>query len=172
MITTDLVRICAVGSAAELSYPMQRERAQQWIDQNGGRGPVEYELRPAIICECCGEIATYWIDRDQPRHGRCRKHQMRNPCMIEGCKRSSRIESVREYANDQTICGTHWRELVPVGSPERRIYLRFFRRAKRFGWTDNSVAAFHRFWDALASRVRARARGDVDMDEINRLMGW
>jgi hypothetical protein len=151
---------------------MERDRAQQWLDQNGDRGPVAYELRKVPTCECCGEPATQWYGSASPRHMRCRKHVMRNPCVVEGCTRSFKLEHVEHYANDQTICGRHWRELVPVGSPERRIYLRFHRRGRRFGWNDRSHAAFQRFWDALVSRIRARARGDVDMDEINRLMGW
>lgn len=112
-------------------------------------------------------MASFWIHKT---HFRCRKHVGRNPCLVEGCKRSFKAEN--GYGNEHNICGTHWRELVPVGSPERRIYNRFFRRAKRFGWTDSTVDAFNRFWAALVRRVRARARGDVDMREINRIMGW
>lgn len=70
------------------------------------------------------------------------------------------------------VCSTHWRSFVPVGSAERRIYLRFFRKAKRYGWTDDSIEAFHRFWRALVARVRSKSRGDLDPADINRIMGW
>jgi hypothetical protein len=173
MITRDLVRICAVGSSSQFSRPMERARAQEWLDRGGGsRGPVKYELRTVPTCECCGEVATHWYDKDNPKHPRCRKHIMRNPCLVEGCGRTFKEEDHRYLGTAQNICGQHWREFVPVGSAQRRIYLRFWRRAKRYGWTDSSIAAFNRYWRALVSHVRAKARGDVDMDEINRIMGW
>lgn len=150
---------------------MLREKGEAWLAAYQARktnGPCVYELIPCRRCECCGEVANY--SRGEA-HFRCRKHIGRNPCMVEGCTRTASSENVG-YGTDHIICGRHWREFVPVGSPERRIYNRFFRRAKKYGWTEDSVEAFHRFWRALVSRVRARARGDVDMREITRIMGW
>jgi hypothetical protein len=129
-------------------------------------------------CRVCG-VRTMENVNAPAEHGRCYKHKNRNPCIVEGCQRTAKaperiIDGVRrwELSCDQTICATHWRSFVPPGSPERRIYLRFFRRAKRYGWTEASSNAFYRFWDSLVSRVRAKARGDLDPAEINRIMGW
>jgi hypothetical protein len=168
MITRDLVAI-ALKTSHGCGSPIDRERGEQWIAERGENAD-KWELISIPTCECCGQPATYWMNRESPTHARCRKHHDRNPCLVEGCGRSFKAED--GYGTNKIICGRHWREFVPVGSPERRIYLRFFRRAKKFDWNDNSIRAFHRFWDALAKRARAKARGDIDMDEVNRLMGW
>jgi hypothetical protein len=47
-----------------------------------------------------------------------------------------------------------------------------FQAAKRYGWTPQLDARFWRVWHRLVAIARARAAGDVDMDEISRLMGW
>lgn len=168
MITRDLVAI-ALKTSHNCGSPIERERGEQWIAERGENAD-KWELISILTCECCGEVASYWFNRDDPTHARCHKHYRRNPCLVEGCRRSFKVED--GYGTTKVICGQHWREFVPVGSPERRIYLRFFRRAKKFDWTDESIRAFHRFWAALAKRVQAKARGDVDMAEVNRLMGW
>lgn len=40
------------------------------------------------------------------------------------------------------------------------------------GWTMARRRAFFRVWDCIIRRARGRSAGDVDMREINRLMGW
>lgn len=121
-------------------------------------------------CRVCGN--SVWCPSNPSKLDdiRCHSHRGRNPCCIDGCKRST--AATHGLALDSWFCSEHWRAFVPPGSPERRIYNRFWRRAKKFGWTNDSVAAFHRVWDRIVSRARARARGDVDMREINRVMGW
>lgn len=112
---------------------------------------------------------------------RCLAHFNRNPCAIEGCKRSTRApwREIGEHgasapwlALDQWFCGDHWRALIPPRSVERRIYLRFWRRARRFGWNDQSSGAFWRIWARIVAIARARAAGDIDEAEIRRMFGW
>jgi hypothetical protein len=130
-------------------------------------GAIEPE---ATWCRVCGEII--WLKRSQPADAqRCWRHRGRNPCAIDDCKRSSKA-SARWSGNDLWICSTHWRLGCPPGSPERRIYLRFFRRAKRFGWNARSSEAFWRIWRRILAIARARAAGDIDEAEIRRLFGW
>lgn len=170
MITApDFVYIASSGQ--RMSPEMPRARGEAWLNEYQNRklaGPCVYTLVPVRRCECCGAQASYCR---KGANFRCRKHVDRNPCVVEGCTRTGTVRG-GDYGTDHIICGRHWREFVPVGSPERRIYNRFFRRAKKYGWTNESIAAFERFWKALVSRVRARARGDIDMREVNRIMGW
>lgn len=124
-------------------------------------------------CRVCG--TTVWFPTgapDRPEDFRCEKHRGRNPCVIDGCKRSTKAPKSDELSCDDWFCSEHWRAFVPPGSPERRIYHRFFRVAKRYGWTPKRREAFWRVWRRLVSRARARARGDLDVAEINRVMGW
>ncbi len=188
MITdTDRVWIMPAGSTTPLSGPMTRAAGEGWLQRyqnRGNRGPCVYELAPVLICAVCGELG-------QSRGGyvRCKKHWHRNPCVIEGCKRSTQTRLVkvsesgamqRLLTNDEWICGEHWRAFVPPGCAERRIFNRVWQRArrrrKRFGddamWADGADAAYWRIWAGIIRRARSRARGDVDMDEINRVMGW
>lgn len=159
-------------------YVGPRERADDWMVRyrnRGNQGPCAYEVVPIRTCQVCGEDARIWID-DQSR---CRKHQDRNPCCIEGCKRTRAAK--RWLTTDTFMCSEHYRAFVPPGSPERRILNRFFRRAKKLGWDDEgevksnrpvSGAAYWRVWNRIVSRARARVRGEVDEREINRIMGW
>lgn len=143
---------------------------------------TEHVLAPFAQCHVCGECAApLGFDPEREDLWRCTRHRHRNPCAIEGCKRSTAVPlqkvgedgtMARRLADDQWFCGLHWRAFVPPGSQERRIYHRFFRLAKRRGWNERSIAAFHRFWKRLVSRARARAAGDINVREINKLMGW
>jgi hypothetical protein len=124
-------------------------------------------------CRVCG--TTVWFpsnpvaDEDLDAV-RCERHQRSNACAIEGCKRSTKAGK-RWFGINLWLCSEHWRLIAPR-SPERKIYHRIFRLAKRYGWSEALIARYWRIWNALVSRARARARGDVDMDEINRVMGW
>jgi hypothetical protein len=98
--------------------------------------------------------------------------------MVEGCQRTSKVPPSGELADDQVICGTHWRAYVPPGSRTRRAYNAHWRRAKRLGrgkyhWTTETADAFHRFWDLLVRRVRRLStEGRLDEAAIHRLFGW
>lgn len=124
-------------------------------------------------CRVCG--TSCWFpndpvgDKDLDKV-RCEKHRWSNACAIEGCKRSTK-GSKRWFGVNLWLCSEHWR-LIPPRSVERKVYHRIWREAKRYGWTPASEARFWRIWGSLVSRARARARGDVDMREINRVMGW
>lgn len=87
-------------------------------------------------------------------------------CLIEGCKHTTARQG------GPWICGEHWRIGCPPRSPERRAYNRFFRLAKRYGWSTELRRRYWRFWDALVARARRRCAGDVDMTEVNKMFGW
>lgn len=61
---------------------------------------------------------------------------------------------------------------VPPRSPERRVYHRIFKTGRLYGWTPQLEARFWRVWNRLVAQARARVAGDIDVDEIKRLMGW
>jgi hypothetical protein len=115
-------------------------------------------------CRCCGERAAPNL--------RCAKHQGRNPCAIDGCRRTTSAPRGR-LADDSWMCGEHWRRYVPPHSKVRRAYHRFWRTAKKTGWTPELVRRFNRFWDGLVTRARrASTDGRIDIAEINQLFGW
>lgn len=90
----------------------------------------------------------------------------RTPCSIEGCTGST------GRGHTVWICSKHWRTACPPGSKERRAYNRIFRLARRYGWNDQLDRRFWVIWDGIVRRGNARVRGDLDVAEINRLMGW
>ncbi len=112
------------------------------------------------------------------REYRCAKHRDRNPCAIEGCKRTMSAEG--HFSNDVVLCSEHFRRFCPPHSKLRRIYRRFFRLAKRQatpanpeGWDRDLDRRFWRFWRSLIAKARRQAAGgDVDMTEINKMFGW
>jgi hypothetical protein len=125
------------------------------------------------FCRVCGERLIF-ESRGMVSNSagwRCAKHRMRNPCAIEGCRRSTQGRPAW-HGLELWLCGEHWRLGVPPRSPERRVYHRLFRLANKIGWTDELNARFWRVWPRLIAQARARAAGDVDMDEISHLMGW
>lgn len=159
------------GRIFALTAPIPRSHGEDWLrryEARGEKGPCAYQLIPVPYCQVCGETGR----ARQPGQIRCRKHADRNPCAIEGCQRSTKAPESGALRLDQWFCGEHWRAFVPPGSAERRIYHRFFRVAKRYGWTHARERAFFRIWDRIVSRARARGRGDLDVAEINRVMGW
>ena len=126
-------------------------------------------------CECCGATAITFVGRGDDRsylNARCNAHVERNPCAIEGCRRTSEVKGAG-YGNDQWLCAEHWRRYVPPHSKVRRAYHRFWRIAKRTGWTDDLIRRFWRFWNGLIKRARREAgQGRIDPAEINQLFGW
>jgi hypothetical protein len=124
------------------------------------------------FCRVCGEGARTWI-RAMPEYARCERHEKRNPCAIEGCTRSTSAPESGRLFDSGWMCSEHWRRYVPPRSARRRAYNRFWRDAKKRGWTQDSIARFYRFWDTLIASARARdAVGGPDVAEINRIMGW
>lgn len=120
-------------------------------------------------CGCCGDPAMTWI---RGRWARCRKHQERNPCAIEGCRRT-RVAPNGYLGDDLHICHAHWNRLVPKGSRARRAYLARLRRGRRLQWAGELAAEFDRLWFAIVRQARRRAtEGHIDEAEIARLMGW
>lgn len=131
-------------------------------------------------CRCCGNAGIgVWIfgDLSKPDTWRCDRHQTRNPCAVEGCKRTT---STSGYLGcDVYLCGEHFRQACPPGSAERRVYRRFFRMAKKRatpdnpgGWSPDLERRYWRVWARIVAIARAQAAGDIDMDEINKLFGW
>ena len=131
----------------------------------------------APICACCGDVAFHELTCVRPdpdptkREYRCQKHRDRNPCAIEGCRRTAPADG--HFASDQVICGEHWRRYVPKGSRARRAYLAHFRRAKRYGWTPENIEAWRRLWDLIVAKTRRQStEGRLDEAEINKMSGW
>lgn len=166
MIIRDLVAIESTDSPGITLRVCTREQGEQWVP--GGRQGTFF-LTPVPSCRCCGEPA--WANL------RCTKHQDRNPCVVEGCKRTRKANG---YLSDRAgICGEHWKAYVPPGSPERRLINRFYRTAKKLGfkrndrWPDNLENRYWRFWASLMARVARRsAEGHLDQAAIERMFGW
>jgi hypothetical protein len=152
------------------------ERVQEWLEEHpNARDTHEWFLTPA--CRCCGEELLLTKGADVPDFAkqRCEAHKDRNPCAIEGCKRTTEAPAGDTLATDQHICGEHWRMYVPARSRVRRAYNAHFNRAKKGGWTMERRRKFYRFWDALVMMARRKsdpASDVLDMAEINRIMGW
>lgn len=143
----------------------------------------------AAGCGCCGaaqlgpgvESLCEWPDGLI----RCGKHYDRNPCAVEGCRRTRAAPTDGDgfpcVADDQFICADHWRRYVPPGSRVRRAYLAFHRQAKRHGWGWKGKRGqsarldwrYRRFWDQLVAMIRRRStEGHIDEAAISQLMGW
>lgn len=192
MIVLDLWALTHRDAPGAASYGTL-EQCEAWrgryptigLDQDG------YAITRKPACGCCGR---HWLRAGDTADSittyangatRCSDHHGRNPCAIEGCKRTRAAPTYDNgepfHADDQTLCAEHWKRYVPPRSRARRAYHRYFAQAKRHGWDwkgkDGKSARldwrFHRFWDALVKVARRRSQeGHVDMAEINRLMGW
>lgn len=93
-------------------------------------------------------------------------------CAVAGCKSTTSKFKV-------WICSRHWSLCAPARSPQRRVYLRFFREAKKLGLANNDrwpralERRFWRFWDGLVRRAeRIERDGRIDEAEINKMFGW
>lgn len=130
-------------------------------------GEYQLQLQRQRSCIVCG--AHEFAATLHPAGGRwlCTKHLGRTPCAIHGCEGSTGRDTV------VWICGKHWRTACPPGSKERKAYNRLFRLATKFGcWPDSLNKRFWIVWRAIVRRGNARVRGDLDIGEINRIMGW
>lgn len=177
MITRDLWKITHPDHPTAASWGT-RAQCEEWAGDN-----PRYVIEREPCCGCCGR------DFDcvrAPHNGsimvwpsgevRCDRHHDRNPCIVEGCKRTTSAvgkDEVLRLASDQTICGTHWRRYCPPGSRMRRAYNAHWRRGKRLGWSPKRVRAFERLWSMMVVVIRRRsAEGFLDEAGINKLMGW
>lgn len=140
-----------------------------------------FKIEPAPRCQCCGEFSIWEHNESlttwENGQTRCARHHDRNPCAIDGCKRTTaatvdgRGHPIIEA--DRWLCGEHWRRYVPPRSRLRRLYHAHFRRGKREGWTMKRNRQFNRFWGFLVRVARKRHEGGfIDETEIARLMGW
>lgn len=141
----------------------------EWIDVAD-----QFEIVPGPGCGCCGQRGgTIWGMEESYR---CESHKDRNPCAIEGCKRTTAAPALKSgklyLANDQWLCSEHWRRFVPPRSKMRQHYHLIFRRAKRQGWTPELERRFWRYWTWLVAQARRKAtEGDLDIREIERMFG-
>ena len=117
-------------------------------------------------CGCCGT-----------RHGcrpvganqwRCEKHVGRIPCAIEGCGRTYKLAPGDSYSA-RIICGKHWR-LAPKHM--RDAVARVRRISTKADWPPPMIRRFCRLWERTFRAAQEAARGDINMAEINRVMGW
>lgn len=141
-----------------------RESVDRWAAYGNPSYRGGFVIEPVPHCLCCGSIDVWG---GHPDGWRCERHRNSNPCQVEGCKRTApRVK----YA--ETICAQHWRAGVPPGSEARRVWNRFHRIVRRFGWNAEREARSERLWAWLKHRCQAAARGDLDQREIDRMFGW
>lgn len=163
----DLVAIQRTGTRVPLyaMAPMPRAEADRYVAR---RPASTFTLEAVPSCRVCGEPA--WPNL------RCTKHQDRNPCAAEGCRRTRAAHG--SLRDDASLCGEHWRAFVPPGSPGRRAFNRLARLAKQMGykrtdrWPDELEARWWRLWAGVIRRVRRAADGHIDQAEIERMFGW
>lgn len=134
-------------------------------------------------CQCCGDYGWQAMrgmelvagtHKEPDAVYRCEKHVGRNPCAIDGCARTHAAGKAApyHYADDDYLCGRHFKIVCPPHSPIRRTYNRFFKLAKRDGWNMKLRIRYWRFWRGLVRHARADRGPPMDIDEINRMFGW
>ncbi len=126
---------------------------------------------PAPFCGCCRTsvgsmpIGGVW---------RCPKHVDRIPCIIDGCGRTFALREGEDYSW-VTICGTHWR-MAPKRMRDLVSAIR--RKANRIAqndrkqWPAKLAWQHHRVWEKCRRAIVRALAGDIDVAEINRVMGW
>lgn len=180
MIARDLYSLTSAEDPMVACFG-ERALCEEWRHRLAGstHDKDRLTIEPMPHCGCCGaafvpsEAAsiTSWKNGTT----RCDRHHGRNPCAIEGCRRTRVAPGSAEgdHADDQWLCDDHWRRFVPPRSARRRAYHGFFRRAKRHGWTPDLRERFWRFWDQLVHQARRRAAaGHLDQAAIGRMFGW
>lgn len=175
VITRDYWKLSHPDAPMAASYGTLAQ-CREWRDRDPmNRGADTYSIERVPNCGCCWQDASW----SSGKHYRCSKHVGRNPCAIEGCTRTRAAPDNGQLANDQWLCGVHWRAYVPPRSKRRRAYHAFFRLAKREarlggdGWPPELRVKFWRFWATLVANARRRATaGYLDEAAINREFGW
>lgn len=135
------------------------EKYERWPKKLYGAGA---ELLAVPSCRCCGDPAAMNL--------RCSKHQDRNPCAVEGCKRTT--DARRWLGDDRWLCVEHWRLAVSPHSARRRALRRLWRLGRQLNWPEPIRIREERIWRRVVARARARAAGDIDEAEIRRMFGW
>lgn len=140
---------------------------------------------PGPACGCCG--ARYWsanrYDATRPkmvvesanplrRVWRCEKHIGRNPCCIEGCKRTFAHKDDGDGRGAESyhwtvMCGHCWRQ-APKWMRDRVTKIR--RLARRRGWTEQISRLHSMAWGACHRAIVNGRR--LDEAEINKMFGW
>ncbi len=132
----------------------------------------QFEIIPGPGCACCGEL-RFRMHSVSDGTFRCEKHKARNPCAIEGCRRTT---AARQgwYSSDDWLCGTHWKIACPPRSPLRRAYHRIWRIRRKAGeWTPGLHARYWRLMRGIIARARGRDCGAEDLAaEVAKAMGW
>lgn len=156
----------------EASLVHDAERFADWLRREGFDLERDgWEIVPGPGCIVCGERWCYPLTTNSLGEHRCGKHHDRNPCAIEGCRRTRAANG--RTAADQYLCAEHWKMACPPHSALRRTYHRFWRIAKKQGgWDMKLNRRFTRFWNSLIRRARAARGPMLDEDEINRMFGW
>lgn len=135
------------------------------------KGREGYQIDRVRTCLCCGEVG--WSN------GRCTKHQDRNPCVVEGCKRTRVAHG--HLSTRMAVCGEHFKAYVRPGSRDRRVLNGFFRKAKAMGfgrsdrWPEELERRYWTFWHLLMRRIITKSKapeGTLDEAEIKKMFGW
>ena len=129
-------------------------------------------------CHVCGltaqEAGALFRQNRTGRPGiwACHAHRQRIRCSIDGCTKTHTSKHDHGGA-EEWICSVHWRRHCPPRSLRRRTYHRFFRIAKRHGWSERLADQYWRFWDLLLRLANKAEKSDaIDMSKINKLFGW
>lgn len=132
------------------------------------RDPKLYTIHTVPTCACCGWFANEERKVTEPEagHVRCEKHVGRNPCIIDGCGRT--FDNDGHYTT-RFVCGKHWR-MAPAEL--RKSVKRIEKMAKKIGWKLVLRKRHTQLWDRAIKRIEGVLAGDIDMEEINKLMGW
>ncbi|ALC13794.1 hypothetical protein [Sphingopyxis sp. 113P3] len=154
------------------------ERVREWIRLRAEHPDHEldaslYGIEKVPTCGCCGTdqglTAVYDGRIDAAaRHYRCEKHVERIPCAIEGCRRTYKLELGDSYSS-RVVCGKHWR-LAPKHM--RDAVARVRRIGVKANWPRPIINRFCRLWERTVRAAQSAAAGDIDVAEINRVMGW
>lgn len=154
------------------------ERVREWISHRAAHPEHAldaslYGIERVRTCGCCGTdkgVTGIYDGRinDTSLFYRCEKHVDRIPCAIDGCGRTYKIEAGDSYSS-RIVCGKHWR-MAPKHM--RAAVARVRRIGEKAGWPRWMINRFCRLWERTFRAAQAASRGDINVAEINRVMGW
>lgn len=158
----DLVEIQRPDSLFGVPTLLTMDEYHRWCEQNPEQRAT-WSQRMVLRCQCCGALEAKLLECNVVR---CERHVGRNPCIVEDC---GRTWPTRDYAV-RMVCGKHWR-IAPKHM--RDVESRIRREARKRGqWTLRLLRRHERVWNRCIRAIDAALAGDVDMREIERLMGW